>query len=56
MKKVKAAILAVLALTIIGTLGSTYADSWQWVCTSWEVVGTIGNEHYICTGGYWIKF
>jgi hypothetical protein len=57
MKKVKLAILAVFALIAASSISTSYATPTPWVgiyfhCTTWEILGTIGNEWYICRGGY----
>ncbi len=56
MKKVKMAILTVFALAMISSISASHAfpipPGLYWHCTSWEMVGTIGNEWFICTGGY----
>jgi hypothetical protein len=54
MKKVKLAILAILAISLLGSV--SHADSWIYICTQWEYLGIGNNTTPVCISGYWIKW
>ncbi len=62
MKKIKVVALIAFAVAVLGGAIPIHASPvppgfyvLQFQCTSYEVVGTIGYEQYICLSGYWYR-